>query len=156
MKTLAVRSQVSGAQFAIASICREIDVSGLINNALEWDRTQWKVSPGDLITALIINILCQRTALWRVEKFFKAADPGALFGPGVAAEDFNDDALGRALDRLYKASPKKVFTQLALQAITKHAVKVNTIHADATSISVWGAYDGTPEGALRLQQRPSA
>uniref|UniRef100_UPI0016670BF3 DUF4277 domain-containing protein n=1 Tax=Lentibacillus kapialis TaxID=340214 RepID=UPI0016670BF3 len=40
------------------------------------------------------------------------------FGSERKADDFNDDALGRALDALYAADPEKVYIQ-AVQGIQK-------------------------------------
>lgn len=50
-----------------------------------------------------MNILCGCSPLYRIEKFYGEMDVAQLFGSDRQAHDFNDDALGRTLDRLYEA-----------------------------------------------------
>src|SRR5665648_387463 len=52
------------------AICNEIKLVEYINHAVTWDPKQWKVSPGQHILALVINTLCGRVPLYRVEKNF--------------------------------------------------------------------------------------
>ena len=61
----------SGATGLILSLCNEIKLVEHINHAVTWDPTQWKVSPGEHILALVINTLCGRVPLYRVEKFYE-------------------------------------------------------------------------------------
>ena len=54
----------------IAALCRELGVVDTINNCVEWDEKQCNLNPSTHSLAMIINILCGRTPLYRVEKFF--------------------------------------------------------------------------------------
>jgi len=54
-----------------------------------------------------------RTALYRVGRVLARQDLPVLLGPGVAADDLNDDALGRALDKLAAARAATVFHSVA-------------------------------------------
>ena len=97
---MTVSAKPPGAPNLMAHLCKELDIARFINHMVTWDDRQWKVSPGTLITALVINILVHRRPLYRVERFYEAMDMPLLFEEDIQAQDLNDDALGRALDRL--------------------------------------------------------
>lgn len=66
-----------------------------------------------------------------------------LFGSGIEADAFNDDALGRALDKLAEANPKQIYGNIVLSAVAKHKIKFASVHADTTSKSVYEAYENS-------------
>ncbi|QDI90140.1 IS1634 family transposase [Salicibibacter halophilus] len=110
-----------------------------------------QVSVGTRIAALIINQLSDRKPLFKVEAFYENQDVELLFGPGVTASDFNDDALGRALDALYNAG---------LEEICMHSIQgvqscVNLtwegLHADTTSFVYTGAPKNDPDDEALLK-----
>ena len=66
--------------------------------------------------ALRIGFLADPQALYRLEEWYHTQDCEVLFGPGVSADAFSDDALGRALLKLHAADPPKLFAELRVQA----------------------------------------
>jgi transposase len=132
----------------INAMCNTIEVTEIVDANTFWDEKQCKLSPGTLLKALLVNILCGRTPLCHVEKFFSEQDTEFLFGPGIACADLNDDALGRMLDKVYTAGPKKIFSALALSAITTDNVDLSTLHGDTTSRFTYGSFEG--EGTLNI------
>lgn len=118
-----------------------------IVNDFVGSQTGYKLSVGDRINALLINICTDRSALYHVEKFYAERDVEVLIGPGVVAEDLNDDALARALDAIYEAGPDKLFSQLAVSTTLSLRVldqfdDLIPLHGDTTSFSVYGEYPG--------------
>ena len=124
----------------ISALYQQLGLRETINNTLIWDEKQCQLDPGTHVLALIINILCGRTPLYRVEEFFDEQDVELLFGTGVNNEHFNDDALGRTLDKIYAAGAKKVFSAVALQARIKENIDYRILHGDTTARLVYGAY----------------
>jgi len=94
---------------------------------------------------LIINILCSRTPLYRVEAFYEQLDVERLFGSGRKASDFNDYTLARALDVLHEAEGWKVYSSLALASLKHLGLPLTTFHNDTTSFSVYGNYPDTDD-----------
>jgi len=92
----------SGATGLILSFCNEIKLVEYINHAVTWDPKQWKVSPGQHILALVINTLCGRVPLYRVEKFYEDQDVEGLFGVGRTAKDCSSIGLPLLTDRIYR------------------------------------------------------
>lgn len=138
MAGLDVTAKQLGASNLIAAICYELQIPHYVNSLVQWDEKQWKVSPGTLILGLIINILVQRSPLYRVEEFYENMDLAMLFDEPVGASDFNDDALGRALDRIVDG--KTLFKTVACQATIVDDIEVRTVHSDTTSVSLYGEF----------------
>ena len=137
----------SGATGLILSLCNEIKLVEYINHEVTWDPTQWNVSPGEHILALVINTLCGRVPLYRVEKFYKEQDVEGLFGVGRKAEDFNRFALGRALDTVHDAGSCSIFTGLTLRNLITTDAPLQFAHGDTTSKIMYGEYEdaGDPD-----------
>jgi hypothetical protein len=67
-----------------------------IDQVVAWDPPRCKLSPGERIQALVLNLLTVRQPLDRVQAEFALTDPALLLGAGMPAADLTDDALGRA------------------------------------------------------------
>ena len=135
-----INSLQVGPSAIIVELTREINLTQIINNQVNWDESQWKNSPGFYIEAMVLNILTDRKPLYRVSEFFENMDVEALFGPTVQASDFNDDALGNTLDRLAESNLDHLYSNIVLQAHLKHRFRVDLAHGDTTSITVYGDY----------------
>jgi len=60
----------------------------------------------------------------------------------VLPEHFNDDKLGRVLDKIYEIGPDTLFQSIAFSAARKEKLKVPSLHEDTTTHSFYGIYDG--------------
>jgi hypothetical protein len=108
---------------------------------VEWDEDRSKISPGLLIESLIVCIFCGRKPLWRVEEFWAKQDLKLLFdGVDVTVDQLNDDAYGRALDKLSEVKMEELVNLCSLVMLTAHDLNISTIHLDTTTKSVQGAY----------------
>lgn len=124
----------------ISALFDALGIGRILDSVLPWDETQCKLPPSVRIKALVINILAGRTPLYNVERFFQFRDLDNLLGQGVTYEDLNDDCLARALDMLAEANPKKVCSTIMLNALSVENIALTRMHADTTSISVYGEY----------------
>src|SRR5262245_1587727 len=78
--------------------------------------------------------------LYLVPQFFATKAVERLLGPGITAEDLNDDCLGRALDWLYAHDPTTLFAGIALRARRAFGIRARQVHVDTTSFAVTGDY----------------
>ena len=120
---------------------------GLVNKALDCGI---RADPGTILLGLVMNVLCGRSPLYRVEEFFVTRDVEMLFGQGLTAERFNDDVLGRVLDRIYEYGTWKLFSEISLVAFRNFAVDCSVVHQDTTSVSVWGEYEPSPGDPVKI------
>jgi len=102
--------------------------------------TEMAIDPGTIVLGMILDTLSGRSPLYRLEEFFTHQDMALLLGKAVAPEAFNDDTVGRVLDRLYDVGTMKIFTACAVRADQVYGLDKRYVHFDTTSISVYGDY----------------
>ncbi|MBW4698710.1 MAG: DUF4277 domain-containing protein [Aphanocapsa lilacina HA4352-LM1] len=114
-----------------------IDSIGLVQEVeqLLGTHPQERVTCAQVLKGLILNGLGFVSApLYLFEQFFvgkaRVVAPTTstehLIGPGVLPEHFNDDRLGRVLDKLYEGGTTRVFVHLALKAARRFGIKTGS------------------------------
>lgn len=69
----------------------------------------------------------------------------------MRSEDFTDDALGRALDKLHAACAQGVMATLAMRALAVEGIPLSgALRSDTATISVWGEYAEPEDGAIEI------
>ena len=130
-----------GVGVVVREFVRRMQFVETLNELLPWDPKQNAVSPGQRILALVIAYIENRKALYRIEEAYAHRDVELLLGQGVVAEQLNDKALGRALDKLWDADAKRVYSTICFRAVEAYEVVIDRLHTDTTSVSVEGAYE---------------
>lgn len=124
----------------IAGIIDEIGIVEIINEQLGI-QPQEKLNNGIIVKSIILNALgFVSRPLYLFTQFFNDKATEHLFGEGIVAEDFNDDKIGRVMDKLYQFGLTKIFLLIALKALEKYEIKSKYSHLDSTSISLQGDY----------------
>ncbi len=80
-------------------------------------------------------------ALYLMPEYMENKPVDLLIGPGLQAEDFNDDTLGRALDELHQAGVTELFARVAAAAVGEFGIEGRYAHLDTTSFSLQGQYE---------------
>jgi transposase len=145
-----VDSRVVGPLPLVAAIIRDLGLIELLDQLLPWDPVRCRLSPGQRIAALIVNMLGGHRPLYRVGEFYRQTVPELLFGPEVHAGLLSDDALARALDKLADAGPKAVYGAVALRACLHEDITDQGVHFDTTSRSLYGQYPDLDPEDLQL------
>jgi transposase len=123
----------------VAGVCREIGLAQWLDGQDE--QSHERVGVGTATVAMILNGLgFSNRRLYLVPQLFATKAVERLLGPGVTAEDLNDDCLGRALDWLYEHDPTTLFAGIALRARRAFGITARQLHVDTTSFSVTGEY----------------
>lgn len=99
----------------------------------------------DALELLIKSVLLRPNALYRVQEWAQPYDP-AWRPP----QHLGDDALGRALDRLFQSDRASLMTALVVQAVKAFDIQTSQIHNDTTSIKFCGAYEHQNPKAVQL------
>jgi transposase len=123
----------------VAGVCREIGLAPYLD-ALDTHAHE-RVSVGTAVVAMLLNGLgFSNRRLYLTPQFFANKPIERLLGPGILAEDLNDDCLGRALDWVAAHDPTALFAGIAQHARQRFGVKVEQLHGDTTSFAVSGDY----------------
>ena len=129
---------------AAARVADRIGLVKWLNARVAWDPAPCHRSPGLRVWALILGFLIDPCALYRMEELFEPLDCEVLFGAGVQAHDFTDDAWGRALLKLHAAHPAALFADLSTHVRAVYDLEeAPEVHADTTSLTLQGAYAAT-------------
>src|SRR5262245_23948718 len=124
----------------VAGVCREIGLAEWLDE--QETQSHERVSVGTATVAMILNGLgFSKRRLYLVPQFFATKAVERLLGPGISAEDLNDDCLGRALDWLCAHDPTTLFAGIALRARRAFGLSARQVHVDTTSFAVTGKYE---------------
>lgn len=93
--------------------------------------------PKTLVFALL-NSIVERFPLYKMGAWAK--DRRLIESDMV--KHLNDDRVGRALDRLFKADRAALLTDIVLRAIKVFDVDTSFVHNDSTTVTLNGNYDG--------------
>lgn len=121
----------------IKAYADQLGLVGLINHYVP---TEMEVDAGTIVLGLVVDTLSGRSPLYRLEEFFGAQDTELLLGKTLPPQAFNDDHVGRVLDRLYDFGTMKLFTACAVRAAAQFGLDGRYVHFDTTSKSVYGDY----------------
>jgi transposase len=116
------------------------DKIGLVETINQLVPTEMAIDPGTIVLGMILDTLSGRSPLYRLEEFFTHQDTALLLGKAVPPEAFQDDTVGRVLERLYATGTMKVFTACAVRADRVFGFDKRYVHFDTTSITVYGDY----------------
>lgn len=122
----------------VAMVCREIGLAGEIDRIVGVDPRQ-KVTCGEAVVAMVLNALgFVDRPLYLFPEFLATKPVELLVGEGLKAEWFNDDVLGRTLEKLYRAGPEGTFMRIAANAYNEYGGRF--FHNDTTTMSLQGEY----------------
>jgi transposase len=117
-----------------------------INDVVEWDDDQCKVTPGHLAKAIILATFFDiRAPLSLIKTRFIGMDTEFFFGEGITAGDINDYAVGRTLDKIAAAGPDQLFGTICLSTYAIYKIAFKRLHSDTTTLSFYGEYNVDPE-----------
>jgi transposase len=133
----------------VAGVCRESGLAAYLDEQAVGSQQQ--VSIGTATVAMVLNGLgFSNRQLYLVPQFFANKPVERLLGPGVRAEQLNDDCLGRTLDWLAAHDLTALFAGIALRARQVFGLNRRLVHVDTTSFSVSGTYAPGEEAAIAI------
>ncbi|MFM7161924.1 MAG: IS1634 family transposase, partial [Planctomycetaceae bacterium] len=105
---------------------------------------------------LLKNYLLAREPLYGVAEWGLRQAPDLLGLSRDQVQAFNDDRIGRCLDRLFAADCGAVALRVATQAVREFQVSLDELHNDSTTITFHGAYAEAQTAESRPQGRVPA
>jgi transposase len=136
----------------VGGIIQELKIRERIDSRIPRADRRCLVSTGTAVSAMILNGLgFTNRRLYLVGQFFFGKPLDKLLGTnGLKPEHLNDDALGKALDRIHKYGVTKLFCEISLEILVEHGLLGKVARIDTTSLSVEGEYDASSPEEDRL------
>ena len=125
----------------VRAYAERLGLVGLINRLVP---SEMEVDAGTIVLGLVIDTLSGRSPLYHLEAFFEHQDRALLLGREVEAKAFNDDTVGRVLDRLFEVGTQRIFSELSQAAVQRFAIPLKHVHHDTTSVTLHGDYLALP------------
>lgn len=100
--------------------------------------TAMAIDPGTIVRGMLLETLSGRSPLYRLEEFFAHQETARLRGKAIAPGTFDDDTVGRVLERLYDTDTMQVCTAGAVRAAQVFGFDKRYGPFDTTSLTVDG------------------
>ena len=137
--------EIQGAPVAHLPVLRalidQLDIHAIIDDHAPQHPLS-RVSDADCVVTMMLNVLCGRVALFRMDEWLGRTDVELLLGPGRDADAFDDNRLAAALDHI-----DAIGTDVLLTAVVKRYLDrpdretTYSVHQDFTSYSFYGEYE---------------
>ncbi|AEA33726.1 IS1634 family transposase [Hippea maritima] len=125
----------------IAGMIDELKIAETIDDEIPSSSKSKNLSYGEATKAMILNGLGYvNKQLYLTPLFFKDKPLKRLFGRDVDFPWFNDDALGRTLDKLFEYGVSELYEKIASRALKILNLTPSTIHLDSASFHLDGKY----------------
>ena len=142
-----IKSINFGAMPVLKKMCELAKIKEQVNSLVDWQEKNSQISPGLLIETLVISIIVNRKPLWKLEQFWKKNNVEELYKEqNISFKQFNDDAYGRALDKLSEVDKQTLISNISLEMLKTHNQNIEVLHLDTTSKSVEGVYEDDNDG----------
>lgn len=133
-----VRREV-GPLLVVAHVLSRLGLAGIVEAQLP-DRSRSRLSPAEVVVALIANRLAAPSPLYDVAGWASQAAMAEIFG--IPPMLLNDDRLGRVLEDFAPVA-ESVRGAVALSAIEAFGIDASRLHLDLTALRVAGAYEAS-------------
>jgi len=122
----------------VATTIKQLGIQAFFDKKIP-KKSQHHVTNGQVVSAMIlIGLGYVHRALHITPRFLKGLCLERLIGEGVKANHFNDDVMGRCLDRIYEAGPTELFLELFISILPQVSRGEDMrFHVDTTSMSVY-------------------
>jgi transposase len=108
-------------------------------------RANRQISNGEMVAAVMMYLLNDGRALYRMGQW--AQETAILRSVFSAYQDgdWTDDRIGDTLDNLYKKNLEAIQGAISCHIVEEFGIKLDEIHYDTTSVSLWGTYDASAQ-----------
>jgi hypothetical protein len=103
---------------------------------------------------LLRSVLVEREPLYRQQETVGTFAPQAFGLDGALVQHVGDDAVGRALDRLFDADRAALLTDVVVAAVAMFDVTLEELHNDSTTVRFCGQYPQARGRKLRGKRAP--
>ena len=123
---------------------------------LKPDGSRTHLSTPRALLVLVRNLLLSREPIYGIGEWAARYAPDLLGLDANELAAFNDDRLGRALDRLFESGESQLVMELVRWVIQEFGLSLDELHNDSTSVSVFGAYSDADEEGTQQGQKTVA
>ena len=137
----------TGIALATRTLADHVNWLAVVDQLLPWDSARARIAPSVVLLMLVINVLTQHNPLYHVELWAESLPLPILWGEGITAHQFNDDALGRVLEDLADHG-RTLLATLGLRMRAVQDAGPAMLHTDTTAFALCGDYPNQDTGPM--------
>jgi transposase len=141
-----VRTERLGPLPVVNQVLRRLGLDALLAEAIPTTDKRQHVAHAKALGVLLRSILVEREPIYRQQETVATFAPEAFGLSPEEAAHVGDDAIGRALDRLFDVDRGTLLTRVVVAAVQRFGVALDELHDDSTSIKFTGQYRGARGG----------
>jgi transposase len=134
---------------------RRLDLEGRLDRFVPTTDLRVRVPYAKALGVLVRSILVEREPIYRQHETVTGFAPECFGLDPEQAAAISDDAIGRALDRLFDADRAALLTDVVVGAVREFDVALDELHNDSTTVSFCGQYRQAEGRQLRGQRAPA-
>jgi len=134
---------------------RRLDLDTRLDRFVPTRDRRVRVPYGKALGVLLRSILVEREPIYRQYEMVSAFAPECFALTPKEAVAISDDAIGRALDRLFDADRAALLTDVIVAAVREFDVALDELHNDSTSVRFCGQYRNAKGRKLRGKRAPA-
>jgi transposase len=145
-------SQRLGCLPVLNHFAARVGLDRLLECYLPDDDARLRLPPATVIGVAVRNIVTGHRPVYALAEWASGYEAGLLGLRGGDAAAFNDDRVGRMLDRLFDADRASLLTATILGVVGEFDLDLTRLHNDSTTVTVTGAYpeaDGRSRGGKK-------
>jgi len=152
---LALQTERLGPLPLINHFLERLDLEARLERFVPTNDRRIRLPYAKALGVVLRSVLVEREPLYRQQETVSTFAPQAFGLDEASAQQVGDDAVGRALDRLFDADRAALLTDVVVGAVTAFDVTLEELHNDSTTVRFCGQYtQARPVNHLRLLQRP--
>jgi len=118
------------------------------------DDPRCRLSFASRLGVLLRSLITEREPIYRLGEVVSTFAPEGFALSARQAQDLSDDAVGRALDRLFDADRGTLLTQIVVAAASAFGLAFDELHNDSTTVKFTGQYPEAKGRSMRGKQAP--
>jgi len=151
-----LRSWTVGGLPLINRVLQRIDLEALLEKHLPADDPRLTIPTRRGLLLLVKNILLSREPIYGIGEWAESYAPDLLGLQPDELKQINDDRVGRCLDRLFDAPIAELVLDVVRHVIAEFGLRLDELHNDSTTVSLFGAYDQAAEEGQRRGRKTLA
>ena len=151
---LALKTERLGPLPLINHFLERLDLEARLERFVPTHDRRIRLPYAKALGVLLRSVLVEREPLYRQHETVSTYAPQAFGLDAALLQKVGDDAVGRALDRLFDADRAALLTDVVVAAVAAFDVALKELHNDSTSVSFCGQYPQAKGRKLRGKRAP--
>jgi transposase len=151
---LALQSERLGALPLINHFLQRLDLEARLDRFVPTRDRRIRLPYAKALGVVLRSVLVEREPLYRQHEIVTTFAPAAFGLDLTSVAHVGDDAVGRALDRLFDADRAALLTDVVVASVAAFDVALEELHNDSTTVRFCGQYPQARGRTLRGKRAP--